>query len=381
METADVVIVGGGIAGASLAYFLAREGLTDVVILEREAVPGYHSSGRSAAISRAWSEEPVVQAFKTLSHTFFRQPPEGFSDAPIFQPTGVLEAVSPEDTDRVDDLLAQCRAAGFDAERWGPKEACAHIPILKPEAVGAGMFVPDGGNLAIHELLYGYLRHARACGVRLHTGTTVTGVTCDAGRVQAVQTSQGTFHTRCMVNAAGAWADPLYAMAGGNPIGLIPMRRTIIVPPPPPDYVPRPMPYLSHRSYHFYFKPEGQSIIASPMDEDPAPPGDARPTDLRVAEIAELLQRWTTFSVPHLDHKWAGLRTFAPDRNPVVGEDPVVGGFFWLAGQGGSGISTSPALGRIAAELLVHGTTELFDVSILRPERFIQEGAPRRYTW
>ncbi len=185
-----------------------------------------------------------------------------------------------------------------------------------------------------------------------------------------MHTSQGIIHTPCLVNAAGAWADQLYALAGGTPLGITPMRRTIIVPTSPSWYKPSVWPHTTDLSHHFYIKPEGQSIIASPMDEDPLEPCDARPDDLRVAEIADRLQRWTTFPVPSLDHKWAGLRSFAPDRQPVVGEDPHISGFFWLAGQGGAGISTSPALGQVAAELLTQGETDLIDRQVLCPERF-----------
>jgi D-arginine dehydrogenase len=370
MDTADIVIVGGGIAGASLAYFLTREGCRNVVLLEREATPGYHSSGRSAAIYLEWDEDPVIQTLQLLSREFFFTPPEDFSDVPIFQRTGVLDIVSPEDLALLEQPLTQCQAAGIPTERWSPQEACAQIPLLKEEHVGGGIFFPNCGNIAIHELLSGYLQHARAAGAQVRTGTTVTGLDCTAGRISGVRTTQGTIHTRCVVNAAGAWADQLYTMAGGTPLGITPLRRTIIVPTPPSWYQPSPWPFVMDKSHHFYGKPEGRSIIASPMDEDPVEPCDARPDALRVAEIADRLERWTRFPVPGIEHKWAGLRSFAPDRRPVVGEDPIIAGFFWLAGQGGVGILTSPAMGRIAAALLMHGDTDLLDKAALSPARF-----------
>ena len=190
------------------------------------------------------------------------------------------------------------------------------------------------------------------------------------GNVSAVHTSQGTIHTPCVVNAAGAWADTLYTMAGGNPLGIIPKRRTIIVPPAPDWYQRSIWPHTTDLTHHFYIKPEGQTMLASPMDEDPIEPCDARPDDFRVAEIADLLQRWTRYPLPYLEHKWAGLRSFAADQQPVIGNDPYIPGFFWLAGQGGAGISTSPALGQIAADLLVQGDTALIDKTILWPQRF-----------
>ncbi len=370
MDTADIVIAGGGIAGASLAYFLSHRGVNNIILLERESTFGYHSSGRSAAISRAWNEDPVMLAFKRISHAFFRNLPEGFSETPIMDHAGVLDVVAPEDVELIETTVAQSQADGVATEHWDSREVCKRVPVLVPEHVGGGMFYASSGNIAIHELLSAYLKHARAKGVQVRTGAEVTGVDCTAGRVSAVNTTQGSIHTPCLVNAAGAWADSLYALAGGTPLGITPMRRTIIVPPAPDGYQPSVWPHTTDISHHFYIKPEGQSIIASPMDEDPIEPCDARPGDLRVAEIADLLERWTTFSVPHIDHKWAGLRSFAPDKQPVIGDDPHIPGFFWLAGQGGAGISTSPALGQIAAELLVQGDTELIDKRILWPERF-----------
>ncbi len=370
MDTADIVIVGGGIAGASLAYFLSRQGLTDIVLLERESTVGYHSSGRSAAISREWNEDPIMMTFKRISHQFFRNLPDDFCDVPIMDNAGVLDIVGPEDVPLIQQTVDQSQAAGVATEYWDDQEVCQRIPILRPEHVGGGMFYSHSGNIAIHELLSSYLKHARLSGVTVRTGAEVTGVECTGGRVSAVQTTLGSINTPCLVNAAGAWADTLYTMAGGTSLGIIPKRRTIIVPPAPDWYQPSQWPHTTDLTHHFYIKPEGQSIIASPMDADPIEPCDARPGDLRVAEIADQLQRWTHYPVPHLDHKWAGLRSFAYDQQPVIGDDPHIPGFFWLAGQGGAGISTSPALGQIAADLLVQGDTSRIDKTLLWPERF-----------
>lgn len=378
METADIVIVGGGIAGASLAYFLTREsGAKDVLLLEREATPGYHSSGRSAAINQEWDEDPILQRLKLLSRPFFHDPPEDFCEAPIFQRTGVLDVAMPEDTGQLEKIQVTAHSAGIEAQYWSPQEACASVPLLIEAHVGGGVFFPNCGNIATHELLSGYLKNARDRGVQVRTGTTVTGVACTARRVSTVHTTQGPISTRCLVNAAGAWADELYIMAGGTPLGLTPLRRTIIVPTPPEWYEPGLWPFVTDLSRHFYFKPEGQSIIASPMDEDPIAPCDARPDDLRVAEIADLVERWTRFTVPTLDVKWAGLRTFAPDRRPVVGEDPSISGFFWLTGQGGVGILTSPAMGQIASAILTQGDTTFIDKALLSPARFVTSGGLR----
>jgi D-arginine dehydrogenase len=370
MDTADIVIVGGGIAGASLAYFLAQAGTTNVMLLEQETTPGYHTSGRSAAISREWNPDPLIQTIKTLSHDFFRHIPDDFSDVDIFQPVGVLDVVTPKDIACIDEAVAASQAAGIAAEHWQPRDICARVPLFKEAHLGGGMFYVQSGNIDAHELLSSYLRHARAAGIQVRTGAAVTGIDCTANRICGVQTTQGVIQTRCLVNAAGAWADQLYVMAGGEALGITPMRRTVIVPTPPTWYQPSVWPHTCDLSHNFYVKPEGQSIIASPMDEDPMQPCDARPDMLRIAEIADLLERWTTFSVPSIDNQWAGLRSFAPDRHPIIGADARVTGFFWLAGQGGVGISTSPGMGRIAAELLLNGSTNLIDQAALSPRRF-----------
>ncbi len=265
--------------------------------------------------------------------------------------------------------MAASRAAGIAVERWTPAEIGARIPLLIEEYVGGGVYFPNCGNIAVHELLTAYVKHARNGGVEIRTATEITGIDSAAGRVRAVHTTQGSIQTPCLVNAAGAWADHLYALAGGTPLGLTPMRRTIIVPAPPDWYEPVPWPFVHDLSHHFYMRPEGHSIIASPMDEDPIEPCDARPDMLRVAEIADRLERWTRLTVETIDQRWAGLRTFAPDRRPVVGTDPHIAGFFWLTGQGGVGMLTSPSLSRIAAELLVHGESTLMGTAALSPGR------------
>ncbi len=370
MDTADIVIVGGGMAGASLAYFLVQQGVRDMILLEREATLGYHSSGRSAAINLEWDADPVMQTLQLLSRDFFYDPPDGFSEAPIFHRTGVLDVVAPDDMHLLTSRETEARAADIAVERWSVDDVCTQVPLLIEEYVGGAVYFPNCGNIGIHELLSAYLKHVRAAGVQVRTGAEVTGVDCVSGRISAVQTTRGVIQTRCLVNAAGAWADSLYTLAGGVPFGITSMRRTIIVPTPPDWYEPGPWPFVHELSHHFYMKPEGHSIIASPADEDPLEPCDARPDMLRVAEIADLLERWTKFTVENIDQRWAGLRSFSPDRRPVAGEDPHIAGFFWLAGQGGAGILTSPSLSRVAAELLVHGETALMDAAHISPARF-----------
>jgi glycine/D-amino acid oxidase-like deaminating enzyme len=184
-----------------------------------------------------------------------------------------------------------------------------------------------------------------------------------------VVTAEGEIHARWVVNAAGAWAGKLAALAGAAPIALVPHRRTIVTFAAPVDV--RGWPMVHSDDDRLYFAPESGGLLLSPMDEDPMEPCDARPDDEVIARGFARLAGLAPSLVPQtLRRKWSGLRTFAPDRVPVVGEDPRVRGFFWLAGQGGCGIETSGALGPIAADLLVEGTTERFDARALSPARF-----------
>jgi D-arginine dehydrogenase len=192
------------------------------------------------------------------------------------------------------------------------------------------------------------------------------------GRAIGVSTSHGEYRAPWIVNAAGAWSDVIGRMAGAVRIGLTPMRRTIVTFATPAGLEARAWPLVADLSHSLYFSPESSGLLASPMDEDPMEPCDAKPDDIVVATTMERLRHVAPILVPKsLKKKWAGLRTFAPDQAMVVGEDPLVKGFFWLAGQGGAGIETSPAVGRMAAELITNGTTERMDARVLDPRRFV----------
>jgi D-arginine dehydrogenase len=220
-------------------------------------------------------------------------------------------------------------------------------------------------------LLWSYLRGAARGGAERVCGVTVRGVRTAGGRVCGVSTSAGDVDSKWVVDAAGAWAGVLAATAGATPIPLTPCRRTIITFDAPEAVDVRDWPLVEHESHHVYFAPESGGLFASPMDEEPLPPCDAAPDELAIATAAE---RVATVAPPlaprHIRRAWAGLRTFSPDRVLVVGEDPRLPGFFWLAGQGGCGIETSGAVGLIAADLLLDGRTERYDASLLAPGRF-----------
>jgi len=367
----EVIIVGGGIAGASLAYFLSLRGCTDVLLLERETQHAYHSTGRSAATLVEWDPVRELQELKALAAPFFRQPPAGFSDHPLLQANGILVTFKEPLWSAVQQVVPLMATQGTVAQVLSASAVLERVPVLAPQHLDGGVLLPHDGHLDVHELLWGYLRHAGRCGIDRQCGVEVTGVRVERGRCTGVLTTAGTFQCCWVVNAAGAWAAEIGRRAGAAPIPLIPHRRTIVTFAAPDGVDVRTWPLVSNESYRLYFGPEAGGLLASPMDEEPMAPCDAQPEELVVAQAIERLGIIAPPLVPKsLRRTWAGLRTFAPDRVLVVGEDPLVKGFFWLAGQGGCGIETSPAVGQIAADLLVDGRTERCNQASLSPARF-----------
>src|SRR5438552_10923959 len=367
----DVVIIGGGIAGASLAYFLTRRGVTDVVLLEQESQPGFHATGRSAASVVEWDPVPALQELKVQGAAFLRDPPADFSEHSLIKATGILVTCQ-------EPLLSAARAAAATSADRGtvvrilsPAECVDLVPVLSPAYVAGGVLLPEDGRIDVHQLLWSYLRHAMHAGAQCRWGATVEGIRVEGGRSRAVVTSAGELEATWVVNAAGAWAAGVGMLAQATPVPLTPHRRTIVTFAAPEDVAVRDWPLVHNESQRLYFAPESGGLLACPMDEEPMEPCNAQPSELVVAQAIERLGRVAPRLVPKtLRRTWAGLRTFVPDRALVVGEDPRVRGFFWLAGQGGCGIETSGAVGQIAADLLVAGKTERFDARALSPARF-----------
>jgi D-arginine dehydrogenase len=347
-EAFDVVVLGAGMAGASVAAHLSAS--LKVALVEREDQPGRHATGRSTAIYSETYGNAVIRALSKASRAFFETPPTGFTDTPLIRPRGVIHVAR-------DDQLGALRAfhAAPDVApvtRWlGADEARALSPMFRGDQLAAAVQEPGAADLDVNALHQVYLRLFRRNGGRLILDADVTGL-APSGEGWRIQTSAGKLSAGVVVNAAGAWADTVAGLAGVATIGLEPRRRTVLRFDPPPGVDISDWPVAIDIDEQFYFKPDAGLLLLTPADETPSPPCDAQPEELDVAIAIDRLQRATFLEVGQVRSRWAGLRTFAPDRTPVVGYDREAKGFFWLAGQGGYGIQTAPALSRLAAALV-----------------------------
>ncbi len=367
----EVIIVGGGIAGAALAYFLTARGISDVVLLERESTPGQHSTGRSAASLVEFDTNPVVEQLKLIGGRFLRNLPAGFSENPILSPSGIMILFREPMAEALRAAIAGLEHGGAAFEMLSAAQTVGRVPALSPSRFDGAVLLSADGRLDVHEYLTSYLRNARGRGATVRTGAEVRGFVVEQGRCAGVQTDDGTIRARWIVNAAGAWGGKIAQMAGASPIRLQPKRRTIVTFAGPADMDFAGWPFVVFDADHVYFAPESGGFLLSPMDEDPLEPCDPQPDELVIARAMERLRKLAPRLVPRaLQRKWSGLRTFSPDGVIVVGDDPKLPGFFWLAGQAGYGIETSGAYARIAADLIADGKTDLFDASLLSPSRF-----------
>lgn len=351
----DVAIVGAGIAGASLAAELAPH--ARVLLLEAEDRPGYHATGRSAAF---WSETyggPDIQPLTTASGPMLQE--GGFLD-----PLGELHLARAGQQHRIDAFLAAFAESGVALQLVDPRTM---LPGLRDDWALA-VHEPGCAYIDVAALHQHFLARARAAGATLHCSAALTGAVRDAGRWR-LATRSGAFAADLLVNAAGAWADEIATLAGAAPIGLRPYRRTMVqlrTDPAPPAGCP----LVSDLGGSFYFKPEaGGRVWLTPHDEVDSPPCDAAPEEIDVATAIHRFEQVVDWRVAALEHRWAGLRSFAPDRRPVYGFDPAVPGFFWCAGQGGFGIQTAPAAARLACQLLL-GEQPALDPGRYLPVRF-----------
>ncbi len=365
----DIAIVGGGIAGISLAYFLSQSGRS-VLILEREEQPGYHSTGRSAAEFVLNYNAPDVQALARIAKPFFDDPPEGFASVPLLIQRGGLVIADAEHAARLERQFEDLLPHVPGLLRLTPEEAVERAPFLDASAIAAAYFDPEYWDIDVDALMQGYLRAARKAGTRLLTKAGLIEARHDGNRWQIV-TAAGALTAGVLVNAAGGWADQVANLAGVKPLGITPMRRTAILVDLPEGIDAASLPEVNAVDDSFYFKPDGGRLLVSPADETPCEPADVQPEELDIAWAVHHLESNTSLRVRRVDTSWAGMRSFAPDRLPVVGFAADHPAFFWLAGQGGYGILTSPALGQLAAAILGGGDPgALFRREGLSEDRF-----------
>ncbi len=346
---ADVCIIGGGIAGAGAAFEIAA--FASVILLERETHCGLHATGRSAASFSETYGNDTIRRLALTSRGFLAGPPTGFCDYPLLKPRGTVTVARADQTDLLAEALQRARALVPSVARLDPAEALARVPILRHEAVAAAMIEPHAMEIDVDGLHRGFLRGAVRRGARVVVGAGVTVIERSSGGWRIV-TPVGAFEAPIIVDAAGAWADGIAELAGLRPLGLVPKRRTAFHIPAPAGLDIAAWPLVDDIGESYYFKPDAGQIFVSPADATPSPALDAYPDDLDVAIGVDRFERATTLDVRRVSRAWAGLRTFAFDGSPIVGPDPAAESFIWLAGQGGYGIKTSPALSRACAALI-----------------------------
>ncbi len=373
-ETADVVVIGAGMAGAGAAAHLAAG--RRVVLLERERQPGYHSTGRSAALFTETYGNRAIRILTGAGRAFYEAAvADGFTEHPVLTPRGALMVGMPGQEAQLEAAWKDLSSLDPRVQRLDASEACAMVPALRPDQVRGAVLEPDAMDIDVNELHQGYLRRLRGRGGRLVIDAEVIDLARQGG-AWTVRSSAGEFAAPVVVNAAGAWADALAGLARLPPIGVVPKRRTALTIAAPAGLDTSGWPMTLDVAETFYFKPDAGRLLVSPADETPMAPCDVQPDELDVAIAIDRLMRATTIEVARVERKWAGLRSFVADKTTVCGFDPMAEGFLWLAGQGGYGIQTAEAMARCAVSLIDHGSlpddiaTRGLAAAALSPARF-----------
>ncbi len=352
MSEIDIIVIGGGIAGASAAFKLSKD--YKVLVLEMEDQAGYHTTGRSAALYTEIYGNATIRKLAKLSKPFLESPPDGFSDYQLLSERGGLLIARSDQLEHLEKELNEIRSAGGDVEKIEKEDLLKMIPALNLEYATAGLYDPHSKDIDVSGLHQGFLKTMQQQGGKLLSNARVLALKQLEDR-WIVKTAEAEFSCKLLINAAGAWAEEIGALAGAKKIGLTPMKRTAFLFDAPSEFEIEHWPMVIDIGEKFYFKPDSGKLLGSPADETPVSPHDARPDDLDIALGIERLHVALNFEIKHLSHKWAGLRSFVPDRTLVAGFDPYVKKIFWLAGQGGYGIKTSPAMSVCCGALIREG--------------------------
>lgn len=361
-EVADIVVVGAGFAGAATAFHLAKRRAGKIVLVERERIPGQHASGKNAALAFTALDDPAEAQLAVEGLRFLHEPAEGICDHPLIRPTGSL-LVSNEPNSR-QEFLSRCasaRALGLTVEIVNRDDMATLVPLLRPQLPGLGLLNRSDGVVDIHALLQGYLAAARRAGAQIVFDEPVREVLCERGRIVGVRTQRHDYATPCLINAAGAWAGEVGRLAGAISFSIQPRRRHLFLA-CLDRAIASNLPFVWHSDVDVYFRPEGTGLLLSPCDATPHPPREPVTDEAVKALLAEKVRRaFPSLSGARIVTGWACLRTFSPDQRFVIGPDRVVSGLFWVACLGGHGMTTSAAVGRLAADAVMGQHDPLLD--------------------
>ena len=378
----DYVIIGAGIAGASLAYRLRNSGR--ILVVETESQAGYHSSGRSAAMFMETYGTATIRGLTRASRAFFETPPDGFCEHPVMTPRGVLYIAREDQKQLFDDTLQQLRNSGANVSIVSAAEVLKRVPCVRPEGLIGAIEENDAQDLDVHAILQGFLKGARQAGVEFSYGTSVNSAEHIDNTWHMELGNGSTVVASKVVNAAGAWGQRVGTLFGAVQVGLQPKRRSAFTFQPPIAAADAQTalsasdkwPAVVGIDESFYFKPDAGQLLGSPANADPVDPHDVVAEELDIAIGIDRIMSATTMEIRRPSHTWAGLRSFVNDGEFVIGWDPNVSNLFWLVGQGGYGIQTSPGASLLAANLLRNEAldaslqNEKIDVSALAPARF-----------
>jgi D-arginine dehydrogenase len=345
----DVAVIGAGLIGASAACHLSAH--CTVALIEQESQPGYHSSGRSAAVLLPAYGGPLARALTAASSEFLAEPPEGFSHFPLLSTRDAIFLADENQLPQLNRWRSKSAAAAGEARMLTAAEAVERVPILNAASIAAAVLLPEVKDIDAAALLQGYLKMFRAQGGTLLLDSQVTAIVRD-GNLWSIATASGEVRAKTIINAAGAWVDDVGGQAGIARKGFVPTRRTMVVVDGPPNVDVRAWPLVADAAETFYFKPDGGRLVVSPADHSPVPAHDVQAEEWDVAVAIDRLESATSLRVRRVEHRWAGLRTFAPDDEPVIGFDQHAPDFLWAAGFGGFGVQAAHAAGRCCEALV-----------------------------
>ncbi|MEE9550094.1 MAG: FAD-dependent oxidoreductase [Candidatus Binatia bacterium] len=370
MPPAQYVIVGAGFAGGATAYHLARSGAKGIVVLEQERIAGVHSSGRNASVIRQVISDPSIGSLAQEGAAFVRNLPSDWPLPVDFAQNGSLLLASGKEWESLTRDAERARQIGVEVESWSRQRAEQYVKILKGADFDGAVWCPTDGVVDIHALLSGYLKSATSMGTEVRYGSSVRAIDVEDNRVTGVVIGNERVKAEVIINAAGAWAGLIGEMAGSVKVPLLPSRRHLFLTPPLP-WVDRRWPFVWHVSPQVYFRPESGGLLLCPCDQAEMAPGIPPTDDSMVEILAEKVSRHLPeiTSIP-IKRSWAGLRTLCADGRFVIGWDPKVQGFFWIAGLGGHGVTTSSSVGALAAKLILNRDEKT--PTDFSPERFVE---------